>query len=139
MYTTAPYGAGGDYNADGTNWDVPNSPSANYAGSHGEQAYINGLFTASVFPAPPASTEGNLKRNSYLDPGLISVDASVLKNTHVPWLGEQGSLQLRFDFINVLNHVNLGPVDANMADATFGKSTTVLNPRSIQLGARISF
>lgn len=54
---------------------------------------------------------------------MVSVDASVLKNTHVPCLGEAGNVQFRFDFINVLNHVNLGPVDANMADATFGKST----------------
>lgn len=139
VYTTAPYGAGGDYNADGYNWDVPNAPSVNYTGSHSEQAYINGLFTAADFPVPAVGTEGNLKRNIYQNPGMISVDASVLKNTRVPFIGEQGNLQLRFDFINVLNHVNLGPVDANMADATFGQATTTLNPRSIQLGARISF
>ena len=139
VYTTAPYSAGGDYNADGTNWDVPNTPSTNYTGSHSEQQFLNGLFTATAFPAPAVGTEGNLKRNIYRNPGLTSVDASVLKNTHIPWLGEQGNVQLRFDFINVLNHVNLGPVDANMADSTFGQATTVLNPRSIQLGARISF
>jgi hypothetical protein len=55
------------------------------------------------------------------------------------WLGEQGSLQLRFDFENVLNKVNLAGIDSNMADATFGRSTQALIPRTIQLGARISF
>ncbi|MBV9265664.1 MAG: TonB-dependent receptor [Acidobacteriaceae bacterium] len=138
VYTTAPFGAGGDYNADGLNWDVPNAPNTNYTGSHGEHAYLNGLFSASAFPAPAPGTEGNLKRNIYTNPGMLNLDASLLKNTHIP-LGEAGNLQLKFDFINVLNRVNLGPVDANMADSTFGKSITTLNPRSIQLGARISF
>ena len=63
----------------------------------------------------------------------------MLKNTHVPWLGEQGSLQIRFDFLNVLNHVNLTDVNPNLPDATFGRSTSALVPRTIQLGARISF
>jgi hypothetical protein len=35
--------------------------------------------------------------------------------------------------------VNLTGVDPNLADATFGRSTSQLNPRTIQLGARISF
>ena len=41
---------------------------------------------------PLGGAEGSLKRNIYRNPGLIQVDASVLKNTHVPWLGEQGNL-----------------------------------------------
>jgi hypothetical protein len=70
---------------------------------------------------------------------MFQVDASVLKNNHIPWIGEQGNLQLRFDFINLLNHGNLGPVDANMADGSFGKSTTTLPARALQLGIRVSF
>ncbi len=140
VHTTAPFGAGGDYNADGVNYDIPNAP-ANYCGggSYGEQSYLTGLFPASTFTAPSPGTEGTLKRNSCRNPGLIEVDASVLKNTHVPGLGEQGTFQIRFDFVNVLNHVNLTGVDPNLADATFGRSTSQLNPRTIQLGARISF
>lgn len=73
------------------------------------------------------------------NPGLVNVDASVAKNTRFPWLGEAGNLQLRFDFLNVFNHSNLGPVDGNMADATFGKVTSALPARQIQLIARITF
>ena len=54
----------------------------------------------------------------------------------------QGNLQLRFDFLNVFNHGNLGTVDPNMADGTFGRVTTNLNPfdsRKIELGLRVSF
>ena len=139
VYTSAPYGAGGDYNADGVNFDIPNAATNYCAGSYGESSYLTGLFPTSAFTAPAAGTEGNLKRNSCRNPGLIEFDSSVLKNTHIPKLGEQGILQIRFDFVNVINHVNLTGVDPNLADATFGRSTSQLNPRTIQLGARISF
>ncbi len=139
VHTTAPYGSGGDYNADGTNYDIPDAPAGYCSGSYGEQNYLTGLFPVSIFTAPMAGTEGNLKRNSCRNPGMLEVDASVLKNSHVKWLGEQGNLQLRFDFENVLNKVNLTAVDSNLPDATFGRSTSTLLPRTIQLGARISF
>jgi hypothetical protein len=142
VYNTNPANASvnpGDYNLDGNNWDVPNRPTQNFTGSHSRSAYINGLFTAADFPVPAAGTEGNEPRNIYRNPGLFQADASVLKNNRIPWIGEQGNLQLRFDFINVLNHGNLGPVDANIADGTFGKSTTALPARSLQFGLRVSF
>ncbi|HLV94501.1 MAG TPA: TonB-dependent receptor [Candidatus Acidoferrales bacterium] len=128
-----------DYNQDGVNYDIPNAPATDFSGSHSRQSYISGLFTAADFPAPAPGTEGSLKRNSYRNPGLFQVDASVLKNTRVPWFGEAGSLQLRFDFVNLFNHVNLGPVDANLADGNFGRVTSALSARQLQLGARISF
>ena len=129
----------GDYNMDGTNYDVPNTPSQDFTGSHSRSSYVHGLFTASDFPQPAIGTEGNLRRNIYRNPGLVQVDASVLKNNHLPWLGEAGNLQLRFDFINVLNHPNLGTVDGNMGDPGFGKVATALNARQLQLGVRVSF
>lgn len=138
VYTSAPYPAG-DYNADGTNYDIPNAPSNYCSGSYNEQNYLNGLFPASLFTAPSAGTEGDVKRNSCRNPGLVEVDASLLKNNKLKWLGEQGNLQFRFDFENVLNHVNLTAVDPNLADATFGRSVSTLTPRAIQLGARLSF
>jgi hypothetical protein len=129
----------GDYNMDGTDWDVPNAPAQNFTGSHSRQAYINGIFTAADFPVPTAGTEGDLKRNIYRNPGFIEFDASVMKNTHVPKLGEAGNFQLRFDFLNLFNHVNLGPVNANMAASNFGTVTTSLPARQLQLGARVEF
>jgi hypothetical protein len=106
---TAPVNPG-DYNLDGNNYDVPDAPTQNFTGSHSRQAYKTGLFTAADFPVPTAGTEGNEKRNIFRNPGMVRVDASVLKNNHIPWLGEQDNLQLRFDFLNVLNIVNLGAV-----------------------------
>jgi hypothetical protein len=138
VYTSAAYPTG-DYNADGTNYDIPNAQANYCAGSYGQQQYINGIFSASGFTAPGAGTEGNIPRNSCRNPGMLEVDASVLKNTPVKWIGEKGSLQLRFDFENLLNKVNLTGADPNLADATFAKSTSTLLPRTIQLGVRVSF
>ena len=92
-----------------------------------------------MFTAPAAGTEGSVRRNSCRNPGLVEVDASVLKNNRIRWLGEGGNLQFRFDFENVLNHVNLTAVDSNLTDATFGRSISTLEPRTIQLGVRLSF
>jgi len=133
--------AGGDYNADGFDWDVPNTPSNNsqFTGSHSRSTYTSGIFKASDFPAPALGTEGNLPRNVYRNPGLGQLDSSLIKNNPLQWIGEDGNLQLRFDFLNVLNHVNLGPVDANMADSTFGKVTSALGSRQLQLGVRVVF
>jgi hypothetical protein len=133
---------GGDYNADGVDYDVPNAPTQNFSGSHSRQAYEDGLFTAADFTAPALGTEGNEKRNIYSNPGLVQVDASVLKNNHIPWLGEQGNLQFRFDFLNVFNHPDLGSVDNFLGDGTFGKVTSVIpagGARQLQLGVRVSF
>jgi hypothetical protein len=132
----------GDYNLDGLNYDIPNASTQNFTGSHSRSAYINGLFTVADFPQAAQGTEGTGRRNIYRNPGMFQADASVLKNNHLPWIGEQGNLQLRFDFLNLFNHGNLGNVDPNMADGTFGKVTSTLNPydaRKIQLGLRISF
>ena len=129
----------GDYNMDGTNWDVPDAPSTNFSGSHSKQAYIHGIFTQADFPVPAAGTEGNLKRNIYRNPGMLEFDSSVMKNTHIAKLGEAGNFQLRFDFVNLFNHPNLGPVNGDMASSFFGRVTTALPARQIQLGARIEF
>jgi hypothetical protein len=133
------FAAGGDYNADGVNFDIPDAATQNFTGSHSKQQFINGLFTIADFPKPALGTEGNEKRNLYRNPGLFQWDASVLKNNHLPWLGEQGNLQFRFDFINLFNHPNLGGVDPYMGDASFGKVTSALNARQLQLGIRIAF
>jgi len=130
----------GDYNRDGLNWDIPNAPAQNFTGSHSRSTYRNGIFTASDFPAPTIGEQGNLERNIYRNPGLSQVDASLLKNNHLPWLGEESNLQFLFDFLNLFNHVNLGPVNADMANGNlFGKATTALGARQIQLGIRVSF
>jgi len=49
------------------------------------------------------------------------------------------NVQLRFEVFNVLNRVNLGPVNGDLASSTFGRATSTFDPRIIQLGARVLF
>jgi hypothetical protein len=39
----------------------------------------------------------------------------------------------------LLNRVNLQGVQGNLANSTFGRSTSTYDPRIIQLGARLTF
>ncbi|PYV80899.1 MAG: hypothetical protein DMG93_17305 [Acidobacteria bacterium] len=136
---TAPVNPG-DYNNDGLSYDIPDRPTTNFTGSHSRQQFKSGIFTQTDFPVPTLAGEGNLPRNIYRNPGYLQVDASVLKNNKIPWTGEQGNLQFRFDFLNVLNRANLGAVDNNMADGgAFGTVHSALSGRQIQLGVRVSF
>lgn len=125
---------GGDYNADGFNLDYPNV--STYQLPNSRQAYLNGLIPASIISIPAPGTEGNEKPNQYRNPGFFETDASLLKDTVIT---ERLSLQLRFEFYNLFNYANLNGVDSNMADGTFGKSTSQANPRWMQVGARITF
>ena len=75
-------------------------------------------------------------RGSFRGPGMANVDFTVIKNNA---LRESVNLQLRFEFFNILNRVNLRNVNGNLASSTFGRSTSTFNPRIIQLGARITF
>lgn len=138
----------GDYHADGSSWAVPNVPTNNsqFTGSHSRSTYINGVFgnpatgaAQAVFPVPAEGTDGNEPRNNYRNPELIQWDASVIKNNPIESIGPSGNLQLRFDFLNLPNHVNLSTVDPNMADSTLGKVTSALQSRQLQLGVRLAF
>ncbi len=128
----------GDYNADGVNFDFPNAPSG-LPTSFSRQQYINGIAPASAFPLPALGTEGNLKRGTFRNPGFINVDASMIKNNRVEMFHDTVNLQLRFEFFNVLNRVNLQGIHTDLNDPNFGKSTSTYDPRIIQLGARLVF
>ncbi len=131
----------GDYNADGYNNDRPNVVGGQTGGFTRRQ-YITGVFpkVSSVFGAPTPGTDGNEGRNTYRNPGLLAIDASVIKNNRFPFFGsESGNLQVRVDFFNVLNRVNLRSVDYNVGSNTFGRSQDTFQPRVIQLGARVQF
>jgi hypothetical protein len=124
----------GDYNADGNNLDYPNVSS--YAMSTSRQAYLTGVFPLSNFSVPAMGTEGNEKPFQFRNPGYAETDANVAKATKI---NERFALQLRFEFYNAFNRVNLNGVDANLNSSTFGRSTGQGKPRYIQIGANLTF
>jgi len=136
VFTSAPFDAGGDYNADGYGYDFPNAPSQDFTGGHSRQDYLRGLFSPADFPVPGAGAEGNETRNRYRGPGFANFDFGLIKNNRIK---ERMNIQVRFEFFNSFNRVNLRGVDSNLSSGTFGQSTSTYNPRIIQLGLRVEF
>jgi hypothetical protein len=153
VYTTAPFipvfdadgnvvgNTGGDYNADGFNYDMPNAPAVGrHLSGQPRQKFLTGLFPASAFPSPALGQEGNLGRNTYDQPGYSNVNLNADKLWYAPWFhGEKVNIELRGEFFNVFNHPNMTNVDGNLADATFGRATSQNPSRSIQFHIRAKF
>lgn len=100
--------------------------------------YLNSAAYAQV-PISSASgaqiRPGDLSRNAVYGPGMWNVDLGLAK-TFV--LKERLNLQIRGDFFNAFNHTNLGGLDTNTSDSTFGQLTSA-TARTIQLGGRLTF
>jgi Carboxypeptidase regulatory-like domain len=89
---------------------------------------------------------GTLGRNVITGPGLINVDASIVKDTHISKISESFDVQFRAEFFNIANHVNFAPPVNNLEalDATgapvggFGQITGLQVPaREIQFGLKL--
>jgi hypothetical protein len=103
-------------------------------------------FNTSAFVNPPNYTYGNVGRllPDVRNPGVINVDLSIIKNMSI---GERAKLQFRAESFNVVNHVNLGFVNGSFSagtnganiSSTFGTITSARDPRSIQLGMKLTF
>lgn len=99
------------------------------------------------FPYPTCiNLLGNLGRNSIIGPGLVNVDFSLVKNSHIKTVSENFNIQFRAEFFNILNHVNFAPPISNLEaiDASgspvpgFGQITaTQTDSREIQFGLKI--
>ena len=133
--------SGCDYNADGFNADYPKVPSFGRFKSGNKQEFLNGIFTRADFPVPSLGQEGDLGRNSYIGPGYINTDFNLVKNNKIPWFwkNEAASIQIRGEFFNLFNNVNLQNPDGGLSDGTFGKSTSVYPARNIQFGIKVIF
>jgi hypothetical protein len=124
----------GDYNADGDNYDYPNVTS--YTELTGRHNYLTGVFTKANFPQPALGTEGNEKWGGFRNPGYADNDIAASKDTRIT---ERVKLQLRFEFYNAFNRVNLGGISANLTSSQFGRATSQLNPRNVTISAKILF
>jgi hypothetical protein len=98
---------------------------------------------------------GNAARGILRGPNLGEWDFSIVKNTAVPLLGEEGSVQFRTEIFDILNHTNLGmPASAtvfNGAPSVLGAyqqapapgagqiATTATTSRQIQFALKLIF
>lgn len=76
-------------------------------------------------PALTCGTLGDAARGMLRGPGLGDWDFSLVKDTAVPLLGKEGSVEFRAEIFNILNHTNFGmPASATV----FNGATSVLGP-----------
>ena len=139
VFTSAPY-PNGDYNGDGFNWDVPNTPAFGNRKSTSRSDFITGLFKAAEFPKPAPGQQGSLGRNTFEGPGLANVNLGVIKATKIPWFTAEGAtFEVRGDVFNLFNRVNLTPPSADLSNTLFGRSTDQSLPRTATFGLRLQF
>jgi len=127
---------GGDYNADGSNFDVPNAPSFGTNVSTGENNYLKGLFPASAFPVPGLGQEGDLGRNTYNNEGYDNVN---LTFGRVFAIRERFKIEARGEVFNLFNRTNLTGVNGDLSSGTFGQATGQQPARSLQMHLRATF
>jgi hypothetical protein len=146
VYTSNQFTAGGDYNADGNDYDMPNVPTFGRTIRASRSKFLDPsiggsgpLFAGSAFPAPTPGTEGNLGRNTYNGPGYAQTNIAVERKFPLPFLGKAGMFELRGEFLNAFNRVNLAKPISDLGSTSFGTSTTQLMPRQIQLLGHIRF
>jgi hypothetical protein len=102
---------------------------------------------------------GSSPRGLMRGPGQFDWDLSLVKNTHLRWLGEGGNLQFRAEFFNILNRTNFAFPYSNNFNANYqaivpastglngtdisptaGQITnTLINARQIQFAVKLEF
>jgi hypothetical protein len=139
VVTTAPYPSG-DYNADGFNYDPPDTPAFGNRISAERSDFIRGLFLPAAFPRPTSGRQGTLGRNTFDGPGLANVNLGIIKGVKVPWFTAEGArFEIRGEVFNLFNRVNLTQPSGDLASGLFGRSTAQTLPRAAQFGLRIQY
>ena len=108
---------------------------------------LNTYFNVSCFATPPVigadgegTAFGNTATGIVSGPGQANVDLSLSKNIPIKWPSAGTSLQFRTELYNALNHPQFANPDTNFSSATFGViSSTVVNPRVVQLALKLAF
>ena len=128
-----------------------------YLGGAPSEGASNDQFISGIFPgggtsyfviAPPGTTVGRpgIGRNSFRGPRYFNIDLSLVKHTRLPFLhlGEQSDLELRANFFNAFNILNLAPLGffssgTFIENPNFGRADAGLAGRVIELQARFRF
>jgi len=97
----------------------------------------NQFFNPNLFTNQALGSIGNSPRTLCCGPGIVNLDISFLKNTH---LTERIQTQFRAEFFNAFNHAQFYNPDGNFSDGSnFGKITQARDPRLIQVALKLLF
>jgi hypothetical protein len=112
-------------------------------------AFISGIFGpngASFFPIVAGAPPG-IGRNSFRGPKYFNTDVSLVKQialSKLGPLGEAANLELRANFFNVFNQLNLKPFNfgsdpTHIDNPNFGRAVEGLSGRVIEFQGRLRF
>lgn len=106
--------------------------------SKGEK--LAAYFDRQRFVNPAPNTYGTLGRNALIGPGYANVDASLSKGWRLPWLGEQGIVEYRFEAFNLFNATHLSLPVTGLTNPNFGRITgTDGEPRILQMALKVAW
>jgi len=87
-----------------------------------------------------ANVVGNGARGAITGPPTKRFDFSLFKNIPIGKFEGNTSLQLRMEVFNIFNHTNFRALaSTNVTSAVVGQISTVRDPRTIQIGAKLIF
>ena len=105
--------SGSDINLDGNNNDRVHLVGNPYLDPNRSRSDVtNAWFNTAAFAKPANGTDGNLGRNVLSGPGVKNVDMGLFRNIQ---LRERFNLQVRGEFTNAFNLVNLSPLPRRSA------------------------
>jgi hypothetical protein len=135
--------SGEDTNFDGTNNDRPNvvgNPTLPRGRSRiaTKEAFFN--TTAFVVPLVGAPY-GNAKFDMLFGPKYVDTDLSAFKTFPIYKMGKanETNVQLRAEFFNVFNNVNMNLPNSTQSSPAFGRISGAGSPRIAQCALRFSF
>ena len=83
---------------------------------------------------PQPGTFGNLGRNAYVGPSLAQFDLTLHKRVPVT---ERVNVEFRAEIYNLFNRANFTAPNGIRTSSAFGTITSTLDPRQLQLGAKV--
>ena len=101
---------------------------------------VDAYFDKTRFANPTPNTLGTLGRNSLTGPGFANTDVSLVKGFRLPFFGEAGLGQFRFEAFNLFNRTNFNLPNGGITNPNFGKLlSTDGDPRILQLALKFNF
>jgi hypothetical protein len=95
---------------------------------------VANFFNRSAFQRPRTGYYGSAGRGILSGPGFSSTDIAVLKDFRFT---ENGRVQFRSEFFNILNQVNFTSVRTTMTDSRFGQISGAGAGRAVQFGLKL--
>lgn len=131
-----------------SNLTLGDDSTANYSGKDfniaskvikGDQILAITPEEKAMFSNPGPGSPGGVPQRAFRGPLYTNVDASLFKNLRAPFLGEQGTIQFRFEAFNLFNHPNFGLPTSNINSGSFGQISSAFSARILQIAAKLSF